>query len=138
MQWSDIPRDPAARTLRQFAGLCILFFGGSAIWQYVVHSRAELSIWLGVLALTLGSIGLLFPRVLKPVFVTWMMVTFPIGWLVSRVLLMFLFWGVMTPVALAWRAVGRDTLQLRRKPGATTYWTAKERPVSIESYFRQY
>ena len=138
MQWSDLPRDPSIRTLRQFAGLWILFFGGMAIWQYAVRARPELAMWLGILALTVGPVGLLFPRVLKPVFVTWLVLAFPIGWAVSRVVLMFLFWIVMTPVALAWRIFGRDALKLRRDPTATTYWTPKERPSGVGSYFRQF
>ena len=33
MQWSDIPFDPSRKTLRQFAGLWLVFFGGMALWQ---------------------------------------------------------------------------------------------------------
>ena len=33
MQWSDIQFDPPRKTLRQFAGLWLVFFGGLALWQ---------------------------------------------------------------------------------------------------------
>jgi len=138
MQWSDLPRDPSTRTLRQFAGLWILFFGGFAIWQYAGHARVERALLLGILALTVGPVGLLFPRVLKPVFVTWLVLAFPIGWAVSRLVLIFLFWIVMTPIALAWRIFGRDVLKLHRPINATTYWTPKDRPAGVVSYFRQF
>jgi hypothetical protein len=138
MRWSDLPLDPSARTLRQFAGLWMLFFGGFAVWQYAVHARTELALALGILAFTVGPAGIVFPRLLKPVFVTWLALAFPIGWVVSRVVLMVLFWGVMTPVALIARLFGRDVLTLRRPQGATTYWTPKEQPTGVQSYFRQF
>jgi len=138
MQWSDLPLNPSTRTLRQFAGLWVLFFGGSAVWQYVAHSRTELAFTLGALAVTIGPLGLAFPRAIRPIFVAWLTLAFPIGWVVSRVLLMVLFFVVLTPVGLISRLAGRDLLRLRRPVNATTYWTPKEQPLGIRSYFRQY
>ena len=138
MQWSDLPLNPSTRTLRQFAGLWILFMGGLALWQYTVHARTGLAGVLAVLAVTVGPVGLAFPRLIKPVFVTWLTLAFPIGWVVSRIILMILFWGVITPIAVVMRLSGRDVLGLRRQPGTTTYWTTKERPLAVRSYFRQF
>ena len=138
MQWSDLPLNPATRTLRQFAGLWVVFFGGFAIWQYAVHARPQLALALAMLAVTVGPVGLVFPRLLRPVFIAWLTLAFPIGWVVSRILLMVLFWGVMTPVGVTARLFGRDVLKLRRPRHATTYWTPKERPVDMRSYFRQF
>lgn len=138
MKWSDIPRNPSPRMLRQFAGLWILFFGGMALWQYAVHARTELAFGLAALAVTIGPLGLLFPAAIKPVFVAWLVLVFPIGWLVSRVVLMTLFWGVMTPVGVVQRLFGRDVLGLRRNQQVTTYWIPKERFTEVRSYFRQF
>ena len=41
MQWSDIQFDPPRKTLRQFAGLWLVFFGGMAIWQALVRGRTD-------------------------------------------------------------------------------------------------
>ena len=41
MQWSDIPFHPTAKTLRQFAGLWLVFFGGIALWQALVRGHAD-------------------------------------------------------------------------------------------------
>ena len=138
MQWSDLPLNPSTRTLRQFAGLWILFMGGLALWQYAVHARTGLAAVLAALAVTVGPAGLVSPRLIKPVFVTWLTLAFPIGWVVSRIILMILFWGVITPMAVVMRLSGRDVLGLRRQPGAATYWTTKERPLEVRSYFRQF
>ena len=40
MHWSDIQFDPPRKTLRQFAGLWLVFFGGMALWQGLVRGHA--------------------------------------------------------------------------------------------------
>ena len=138
MKWSDIPRNPSPRMLRQFAGLWILFFAGMGLWQYLAHARTDLAFGLMALAFTIGPLGLMFPAAIKPIFVAWLVLAFPIGWLVSRVVLMILFWGVLTPVGVVQRLFGRDVLGLRRPQHVTSYWMPKERSTEVRSYFRQF
>ncbi|HXG08244.1 MAG TPA: hypothetical protein VNK04_00480, partial [Gemmataceae bacterium] len=88
------------RTLRQFAGLCLLFFGGLACWEYFGRGHPTAALVLAGLAAVLGLGGWAWPRGIRPVFVTAMALTFPIGWVISRVLLAVLFFGLFTPVAL--------------------------------------
>ena len=47
MHWSDIPFDPSRTTLRQFAGLWLVFFGGMALWQALVRGHIGLASILG-------------------------------------------------------------------------------------------
>lgn len=138
MRWSDIPFRPSDRTLRQFAGLWILFFGGFACWHGLVRERATLGAVAAALAISVGPIGLVWPRLIRPIFVGWMVVAFPIGWTVSRVILSVVYWGVFTPVALFFRAMGRDNLQLRPQPAHATYWLVKVPATEPASYFRQF
>jgi hypothetical protein len=91
-----------------------------------------------VVSAILGISAFYFPGVLKPVFVRWLMLAFPIGWVVSRIVQIFLFWCVITPIALLFRQRGRDLLQLRRPPERATYWTPKTRSDDVRAYFRQY
>ncbi len=66
-----------------------------------------------------------------------MVVVFPIGWLVSRIVLGIMFYGVFTPIAMIFRLRNRDVLQ--RKPHqVTTYWTEKAAPTDVRSYYRQF
>lgn len=135
MQWSDIPRNPTARTLRQFAGLCVLFGGGWAAARWWQGDETAAAV-LGALCLAAAVLGAVAPMLLRPVFVGWMVLVFPIGWVVSRVTLLALFLVVLTPVALWFRVSGRDLLRLRR-PAGHSYWTPKPQPPDVDSYFRQ-
>jgi hypothetical protein len=137
MQWSDLPLNPSTRMLRQFAALWIVCFGGLAAWHARVDEGAALATVFAILAVTVGPLGLMAPSLVRPVFVAWTVLAFPIGWTVSRLVLLFLFGAIVTPLALIFRFRGRDPLQLARRSGATTYWVRKPVPPDLASYFRQ-
>ena len=138
MKWSDIPKNPTNRMLRQFAAAWLVFFLGWALWQALRHGRTGLGIGLGALALVVGGAGLARPALLRWIFVGWMMLAFPIGWLLSQVMLILLFYGIFLPVALIMRLRGRDALGLKPGAGQPTFWLPKQTPLDVRSYFRQY
>lgn len=138
MNWSDVSFAPPGRTLRQFAGIWTCFFGALALNQWLRHDAAGAGLALAALALTVGPLGLWRPQVVRPVYVGLMVLTFPVGWVVSRIILAVLFYGVFTPVGLLFRLMGRDALGLRRRPGKATYWVDKPAPADVGSYFRQF
>jgi hypothetical protein len=127
------------RTLRQFAGLWIIFFGGLAAWQGFGHGRQTLALVLTAVAIVVGGAGLALPRLIRPVFIAMCMVAYPIGLVVSYVLMSAFFYIVFTPVRLIFNLIGRDTLHLRRPSpsSAETYLTPKPAPQGIRSYFHQ-
>src|SRR5579875_2933543 len=118
MRWSDIPFAPDSRTLRQFAALWVAFFGGIAAWQGLVRGRVGLALAMAALAIV-GGLGLIRPRLIRPVFVSWMVLAFPIGWAVSLLTLGLVYYGLFLPIGLAFRLAGRDALQLRPRPGVS-------------------
>lgn len=128
MNWSDIDLRPDARKLRQFAAIWLLFFG---VLAFLRHSHAF------ALAAALGLIGLALPAAMRPVFIAATLVTFPIGWFVSRLVLAALFYLVFTPMAILFRIAGRDALRLRRR-NETSYWLPKRIAEDERQYFRQF
>ena len=138
MNWSDIPRHPGRAVLRQFAGLWIIFFASLACYRGLARGETALAVTLAVLAFTVGPIGLVAPAAIRPIFVGWMMAIFPVAWVVARLVLAFLFYGVFTPLAWAFRLLGRDALQLHRRPAQTTYWIEKPAITGVHRYFRQF
>jgi drug/metabolite transporter (DMT)-like permease len=137
VQWSDIQFSPSDRTLRQFAGIFLVVFGTLAVVEATLRHRPQLALVYGVLALVVGSLGLIWPRAIRPVFVAWSVVAFPIGWLVSTVTLGVLFYGLFTPIGLVFRAFGRDLLARRRTPNVQSYWRPKPAARTSREYFRQ-
>jgi hypothetical protein len=137
MNFSDIPRNPDNRMLRQFAGLWILFFSGIALSQYFRSHNTTAAIVVGALAVFVGVPGVFFPRLLKPIFVGWMILAFPIGWLVSRIILMLLYFGVFAPIGFMLRVFGHDPLRLK-KPDVASYWEEKTQQTSLRRYLKQF
>jgi hypothetical protein len=138
MRWSDIQFDPPRKTLRQFAGLWLVIFGGMALWQGLVRERAGLASILAVLALTIGPLGLARPDWMRRIYVGWMILAFPIGWTVSQVMLAVMFFGLFTPLGLVFRLLGRDPLHRTRRPERESYWTPKPAPTDLRRYFKQF
>lgn len=137
MQWSDVTKAQTPKTLRQFGLLSLAVFGGMAAWR-AWHGRVDVvTALLGGGGLLLGLGGLAAPRMLGPVFTAWMAVAFPIGWMVSRVVLAALYFLVFTPIALVFRAIGRDVLRVRR-PAGTSYWQPKVPAADQTQYFKQF
>jgi hypothetical protein len=138
MNWSDIPLQPTPRALRQFAAAFLVFFLAFGAHQYLVRKHLSVGLALMALALAIGLLGLIKPAGVRWLFVGWMVVAFPIGWLISFLALLLLFYGIITPVALLFRKRGRDLLRRNRAPEGTTFWLPKETPQDVRSYFRPY
>jgi len=135
-QITDSPPLTTNRVLRQFAALSILVFGGMAYWQGL-QGRSTLALIFAGLAVLIGPLGLAKPQAIRFVFVGMTAVAFPIGWLVSHVVLALLFFGMFTPVALLFKLIGRDALARRQRPEVPTYWAAQLVVKNVRSYFRQ-
>jgi len=138
MQWSDIPFHPQRRTLRQFAACWLVVFTLLGLVQYQLHHRHPLGLLLIGGAVLLGIPGLFRPQWLRPVFAGWMVLAFPIGWGVSLLVLLLLYFVIFTPIAWGMRLARRDALGRKPAPGRETFWTPKSNPVDAGQYFRQY
>ncbi len=136
----EIDRNPAARTLRWFAGLWYPLF--CALLGLLLHHRfgvplgVSRALWAS--AAVFGIAGLLHPPTVRWLYLGLTYATYPIGWIVSHVVLAILFYLVMTPVGLLLRALGRDPLVKGPRPDQQSYWRRREPPSTLERYFRQY
>ena len=138
MTWSDIPFKPTAKALRQFAAAWLIFFLAFGAHQYLVRRHPGVGLVLIGMALVIGLLGLVRLAAVRWLFVGWMVVAFPIGWLISLLMLLLMFYGLITPVAVFFRMRGRDLLRRKCAPSATTFWLPKNTPQDVRSYFRQY
>jgi hypothetical protein len=138
MRWSDIPFSPPPRTLRQFAATWLVFLSALAAWEACGRARTIWAAVLAVLALTIGVLGLVRPRAIRLIFVGAMILAYPIGLVVSQVLLALVFFGLFLPVALIFRLRGRDALRLAPHKNLSTYWMPKTISADVRNYYRQF
>jgi hypothetical protein len=124
--------------LRQFAGLWLGFFGLAAVVQGVFRHNLVLTAVFATLAAGVGVLGLLKPQAMRPVYVGSMILAFPIGWTVNKVVLACMFYGIFTPLAVLFRIIARDSLVRRHRPAVETYWSPKTQPSDPSRYFRPF
>lgn len=134
----DVNWNPSHRELRQFGGIWIVFFSLVAAYLQFKAGYPTAATVVGIAAVTIGGLGLAVPRAIRPVYVTWMFLAFPIGWTISHLLLGAIYYLVMTPVGLLLRAFGNDPMKRRFEPDAKSYWTEHETAEDVSRYFRQY
>ena len=132
IQWN-----PSTKQLRQFAGIWFPAFCGLVGWsigQKTGHwSQVEIG-W--VLAGLLSVGGLILPALMRPIFVGLILLTFPIGWVVSHLLLGLIFYGLVTPIGYILRISGHDPLQLK-KLGGNSAWKTPVGKTDATRYLRQ-
>ena len=143
----DINWQPDERTLRQFGWIALVGFLGIALlaWnEWLVFSGGLGSARLAV-AGTFASLGvlsaffsLIAPKANKPIFLGLTLLSYPIGFVLSYVIMGVLFFGLITPLGLVFRLIGKDPLNRRFDRGATTYWADPRPRRGKESYFRQF
>lgn len=134
---------PTDRQLREFGvGALVLLPLAGWLWTgrplSVDALNKPLLGGLALAGLALCVLGFTRPQAIKPVFLALSLAAFPIGLVVSEIVLALIYFGVFLPVALLFRLIGRDALSRRFDRAATTYWTPKRQPDDIGRYFRQF
>ena len=102
----------------------VLFTFGAVSW-WLHHGRLGWPMGLGLLIL---AIAVWRPAWLSPATRLWMGIGELLHRVVSPITLGLLFFGIITPLALALRLGRRDMLKLRLEPGSDSYWVDRDPP----------
>jgi hypothetical protein len=139
---------PEARTLRLFgvgSGLILALLGAWVFFRQSIFmiSLSEpmahhvgVGLWIAGVVFFLA--GMVWAKVLWPIYIGMNVVAFPIGMVVSHVILFVVFYFIFTPIGLFFRLIGRDAMHRTFDPAATTYWTDHEPHPPARRYFRQF
>lgn len=131
----DFNFNPSHRQLRQFGGICILAVPAVA-WFWT--SSLVIAAFAAAAGLGLCVLGLIAPRLLRPMFLGLIIITMPIGLVVGEVAMLLLYFGVFLPMALMLRIAGRDALRRRSSTNSETYWQKRKSSTSIRNYYHQF
>ena len=81
-------------------------------------------------------LGFFIPIVLKPVYIIWMTFATILGWIMTRVILVVLFYLIVTPIGLIAKIFGVKFLDLSWNKNVNSYWNKRDKKVSdIEKQF---
>ncbi len=123
--------------LRKFGILIGVVLGLLALWWLWRGKEGGYALLMGAAALL--AVGLTMPRLLKPLYLPWMTLAVLLGWLMTRVILILLFYLVVTPLGLLARLCGTVFLTADFDRTAQSYWIArKDVPADRTRYENQF
>ena len=82
--------------------------------------------------------GLSIPIILKPIYLIWMIFATILGWLMTRVILSLLFFGLITPISLIARLMGKKFIYLKGDKINNSYWNYRSNRAQNVDYEKQY
>jgi fatty acid desaturase len=135
----QVNTDPTRKQLNQFGFIWLGFltlFGAIAFFKLGEPKVAKV---LWVLAVVVPVVGWSVPAFMRLVFVGMSYLAWPIGFVVSHVVLALVYYLVFMPIGLVMRVIGYDPMKRRFDPEAATYWIARDPKASEpKRYFRQF
>ncbi len=140
---------PDRRVLEQFAWIALFAFpllGGFFTRGDARFFQLWLWNWSHPAVLVLAAVGAVQRLALLAgikhlslgLYVVMTLVAFPIGFVVSHLMMLVIYYLVITPIALVFRVMGRDVLGRRLEPQRASYWTERSKPRDAASYFKLY
>jgi hypothetical protein len=133
----EINRNPDRKTVRQFALIWIAVFGVLGAAYVYRWGQPWTAMVLSVVS-ALGGPAYFIPSFGRLLYVGACYAAFPIGFVVSHVILAVVFYLVVTPIGLIMRLAGRDPMHRAFVRDAKTYWVPRERTTDPARYFRQF
>jgi hypothetical protein len=135
----QINKNPSKRQLQLFAALG--FPGFSIVVALLLIFRLDqprIAVLLLVAALAISILGFLNTRFMRLVYLAMIYATYPIGFVMSHVLLGVVYFVVITLIGALMRLLGKDPMNRNLDPSVGTYWIDKEPDSDTDRYFRQY
>jgi len=112
------------KQLRHFGLIVGGIFAAIGLWPVLFRAQGP-RLWALALAVALVVPALVLPRSLTYVHRGWMAVGEALGWINTRIILSVIFYALVTPMGILMRRFGRDPMQRRFEPDATTYRVPK-------------
>jgi hypothetical protein len=124
------------KELQSFGLIVGGIFSVIGLWPVVFRSENP-RVWAVALGVGLIGLGLVIPRSLKQVYKVWMRIGHALGWVNTRILLGVIFYGLITPMGLFLRLLGKDAMRRVLVQEAPTYRIARSprSPMHMKNQF---
>ncbi|MBI4965205.1 MAG: hypothetical protein HY913_18160 [Desulfomonile tiedjei] len=130
--------EPTSKDLNLLAGLFLVI--PTAIGCYLAFWKGS---WNGYVWIAAGialAVTRLIPPLFKAIYRLWLGFSVVLGYFISRIILTIVFFIVLMPTGLIMRIVGKDPMERKIDPAASSYWRRKEPQddTSVERYEKQF
>ena len=121
-EYNEINTNPTASDLRKYG--FVMTVGFAVIAAVSMWQDKAWYIYLWYASGAFCAVGIIAPKLLKYVYIGWMALAMTIGFFVSKIILSFLFYFIITGIHFA-AFVFRKKLLWHAPKGPDTYWIAK-------------
>ncbi len=137
MAMLEINKAPSKRELNWFGVIILAVTGaiGAMVFFKTEGTTAAGIVWAvgGVIVAVYYAV-----RPLRwPIYIGWLHFFFPIGWTVSHLIMVIIYYVVITPIGLVMRLVGYDPMKRKFDREASSYWVGHDPGSDPSRYFRQ-
>ena len=102
----------------------IVFFIFLILGLYPIINNGEIRIWLIAISIVFLFLGLLNSKILSPLNIVWFKFGIFLGKIISPIVMIMIFFIVVTPIGLLMRILGKDILNLKYNNNKS-YWIEK-------------
>jgi Saxitoxin biosynthesis operon protein SxtJ len=103
-----------------------------------LHARTAAASCAAAILVILGALVWIRDDFGRRFYAKWLQAFQPLAWSISTLILVVIYYGVITPIGLAMRALGRDPMHRKFDRDATTYWLPRKQPDDEDRYLRQF
>jgi hypothetical protein len=138
MRLIQIDHNPSSRDLNLFGAIWLVFFGivGGILFSSGSSIRVAALVW--AIAVLAPAIGWIVPGFMRFVYIGMAYAAFPIGFVVSYLIMAVVYYLVLTPIGLVMRLFRYDPMNRRFDRSTDTYWCPREQKRRLNAYFRQF
>ena len=113
---------PEIGSNRSFGIVFFIFF--LILGLYPIINNGEIRIWLIAISIVFLFLGLLNSKILSPLNIVWFKFGIFLGKIISPIVMIMIFFIVVTPIGLLMRIFGKDILNLKYNDNKS-YWIEK-------------
>lgn len=129
--------NPGERDLRKFGlTLLVLFPLFGLLLRWKTGWTPALCI-LGTLGPVVAFCSIFLPPVGRLMYKGWMGLAVAMATVISPIFMSVIFYGVMLPIGLVLRLLGKDAMQAK-KPQGESFWLKPKHRTDVRSYGRQF
>ncbi|MHC4069127.1 MAG: SxtJ family membrane protein [Planctomycetota bacterium] len=139
MSLMEIKWNQSRKELRNFGRIALLATAAISVILYVFKGVAIH--WVSLIfafGFAIFVISIVSTEQARTIYLSLTLLVFPIGYVVSFIVQAIFYFLLITPLALVFRLIGRDSLRRKSDLAAKSYWIPKRPVESISRYLRQF
>jgi hypothetical protein len=139
MSLFEVNWNPNPKELRKFGIISLI---ASALISLLLFMLKGIGIQWAAIIFVVGLVIFLSSMVsfklTRGIYLCLIILTVPIGLVVSFTLMAIFYFLLLTPLGLFFRLIGRDVLGRKFDSTADSYWVIRRPPDSLDRYFHQF